>query len=549
LQSTADNGKTRLNHGGNPEKISRDLCQKASLQIGRVGPRFPVLPAFSSPVVTILHCGVERVSVGQFERKGGRLRLVAQAVQVLPAGTLGSNDSWVGRTCAAFEALRERSGKATSVMLVLPRHASLLKPLRIPRVGARKRARIVGFEAGQNIPGPISDVIWDTMGSGGDKKTQNLLLAAAKQEIVEPLCAAAQAMGLTPRRVVPAPLALLTSMRQLRPGGAPELLMHLESRELTLLQTSGDEFALRALTLPCDVAAAGDRAGAVALRLAHEATRTMLYFQRQCGLPQAQRGWLAGEGAVIAGVDRMLAQQLRVPVQQIDLAALANAERSAENSMPSAVVAEMSGAALMDFQSPRSWLNLLPAAQKTEQRRRGRKPWLAAAALLTLAAPAVALVHFRAVAQEAEFSLGTLEARLAPLRSREARIRTHLSRLEQLQPAIAAWQDVEERRTGWLQMLADLEQRMNRVEGVWLERMNVVAGEGAGVRLAVSGRMLDRSDDGAVKGSGVFKQMKAVMGAFAESPFVSAVEDQRFDLSDAGLPGFGCVLVVDAPAL
>jgi type IV pilus assembly protein PilM len=105
---------------------------------------------------------------------------------------------------------------------------------------------------------------------------------------------------------------------------------------------------------------------------------------------------------------------------------------------------------------------------------------------------------------------------------------------------------VRHRRVGWLQLLGDLEQRMNRVEDVWLDKLSVIPMSGEGpLRLAVSGRVLDQ--DHLNKGSVVtFQRIKTLAEALLESPFVEAIEEERFDRSQPGVLVFDWVLVMDA---
>jgi hypothetical protein len=153
------------------------------------------------------------------------------------------------------------------------------------------------------------------------------------------------------------------------------------------------------------------------------------------------------------------------------------------------------------------------------------------------------LIHYQHLAEQAEREVAEMQIILAPLRARAVRIRQHVDRLEKLEREISAWRKMGETRTAWLEFLADLEQRAIRVEGVWFERMTLVpVVEGSPLKIAVSGRVLEQSNR---DGSAAFHRMKALTESLAESPFVLAVEAQRFDLNRSGLIGFDCVLVVD----
>lgn len=505
------------------------------------GPPFTVLPVFSSPVVTILHCDVECATAVRFDRRGGRMRCTAHAESVFPAGSPGDANSWLERACAAIRALGPNVRENTPTLLVLPPHVTLLKHLRVPRVDARKRARMVNFEAGQNIPCLLNEVVWDSVHSGEDKTTQSVMLAAAKLEIVEPLCAAAREAGFAPRLVIPAALAVLAASRATRPdSNVSELLLHIGSRAVTLLARCGRNFAVRTSAL--SGLEAWDDPEALGARLAGEATRSMLHFERQCGIAHPVRVWLTGVGTEQGTVEDALARHLKVPVQKLILCSGVEFTAPSKGTMAPSVLIEASGAALVQLDRASARLNLLPPALRTRQRRRGRQPWLIAAGVMALGAPIAPLIHYQRLAEHAEGKVAEMQIAIAPLRARAGRIRQHVERLEKLEHQIAAWRKVRETRTAWLEFLADLEQRVNRVEGVWFERMTLVpVVEGSPLKIAVSGHVLEQNSR---DGSAAVHRVKTLTESLAESPFVLAVEAQRFDLSRSGLLGFHCVLVV-----
>jgi type IV pilus assembly protein PilM len=503
-----------------------------------------VLPVFSSSVVTIIHCGVERATVGVFIRKSHRIRCRFHAASVFPNGP-SDEGGWIDKACAAVRSMRPETSKAAGAVLVLPPQVTLLKHLRIPRMDSRKRARIVAFEAGQSIPCALSDVAWDSASCGQDQTTEGILLAAVKLEIIEPLCAAAAAAGFALRVVVPSSLSILVAHRAVRSARPEsEMLFHLQSNAATVLQRCGRDFALRTFTLGSDAEGVGTEA--LTARLEQEVARSMVHFQRQCGIANPVRVHVSRSGPAGSEIECALAQRLRVPVEGIELTGVADFEPSARMSIPAGVLAEMGGAALMQLDPAHTRMNLLPRGLSTQQRRRGRRPWLVATAALVLVMPMMPLIHYQLVAQSAYRKRAEIETGLAPLRDREARIRVQLTQLENLKSQLAAWQGVRHRRVGWLQLLADLEQRLNRVEDVWFDKLSVmpVPGEGP-LKLAVSGRVLDRDhlNMGSVT---TFQRVKTVATSLMESPFVQAIEDERFDRNQPGVLVFDWVLVMDA---
>jgi Tfp pilus assembly PilM family ATPase len=498
-------------------------------------------PVFLSPVVTILRCGADRATKGVFRRQSGRLRCEEHQTVEFPAGIAGAND-WVEPACAAIRALRPaNSGKNTAV-LVLPPQATLLKHLRIPRVDAPKRARLVAFEAGQNIPGGLDDVVWDSMLSGEGEGTHDVLLVAAKLRLIEPLCAAARATGFAVQRIVPSALAILGAGRLARPVQMePELLLHVEAGAATLLQLAGRDFAARSLLL--GRLATGGMEELVA-HLVPDITRSLLHFQRQCGLPAPVRLVLAG-GANSPEIGPALAQRLAIPVQRMEAGAMITFAAGTGSGDNPCHLTELIGAATMSLRPAQVELNLLPPGLRTQQRRRRRQPWLIAVALLALATPLAPLVHFHRLARMAAASSAELDGILAPLRVYEARNRSNLAQLVELERQISAWRTVRERRAGWLEFLADLQERLSGVEDVWLDRMRLVpAAKDGPMKLTVAGRLLERGDpSGQSGGPEVYDRVRALLASLRQSPFIGAIEEERFDGSQPGLLSFEFVLL------
>jgi type IV pilus assembly protein PilM len=132
------------------------------------------------------------------------------------------------------------------------------------------------------------------------------------------------------------------------------------------------------------------------------------------------------------------------------------------------------------------------------------------------------------------------------MRLRDATNRNHLAELEDSRRQIAAWQAVHERRTSWLTLLADLQQRLDGVGDVWLDRMQVLPpANGAPLKLSVSGRMLDRANPATRFSAEASARMKMLLRTLDESPHFSGVEGERFDSSQPGLLGFELVLVTE----
>src|SRR6202011_6212870 len=86
--------------------------------------------------------------------------------------------------------------------------------VKLPAVEEEKIERIIAFEAQQNVPFPIDEVVWDyqLVGGGADEQIQ-VVLVAIKEDLLESLNAAVESAGLRTSIVCVATMALYNAFR------------------------------------------------------------------------------------------------------------------------------------------------------------------------------------------------------------------------------------------------------------------------------------------------------------------------------------------------
>ena len=530
-------------------------------------------PAFLFPRTTVIDCGASRTTLGVFSTKGGRLRLDTYATEIF-ALQAGHENNWLDNTRAALQSLRARVPATGPVVLVLPAHLVLTKLIKTPLIAPVQREKIIRFEAEQSIPYALADIVWDSIVVGERAIDVEVLLTAAKLDAVEPLCAAAQAAGFEPRLILPSPLAALASFRLAQPGQTvSSMVLNLGARSTTLLLVEARRFVVRTLSLggssitqqiaenqDCNAEEAeviklsersaslnADAMETLATRLAQEITRSVLHFHRQSGVEKPARIYLTGGGARLAGLAERLAAKLKVPVDQFEaLDSVEIAHGAGDAGEHALMLADLIGAAATQLLPRQPVLNLLPPRLRRHESLRRRKPWLMAAAVLAVTALILPLVHFRSVTAEAQRKTAAIKRELAPLRERDARNRANLQQLEELKQQVVQLHNLYDRRTGWLNLLANLQDCLVCVEDVWLEKLQVTpAATGASVKLVVSGRMLDKTNPLSKVSPETFNRVKALLASIVDLPFVAAIEGERFDNSQPGILKFDFVLVAD----
>jgi len=209
-----------------------------------------------------------------------------------------------------------------------------------------------------------------------------------------------------------------------------------------------------------------------------------------------------------------------------------------------AVLADLNGAAAIVLLPGQPTVDLMPAALRRRMGLRRRQPCLIAAALLTTLILVPPILHYRQVAATVRAKVVAMEKSLAPVRAREVRLRATLGQLQQLQTQIARLETVHARRATWLQFFAAVQERLVRVEDVWLEQVQLIPPvESKPLKLSLSGRMLERKNPTTPDRSETNNRVKELLAGLAGLPQVAAVESERIEHSQPGLLRFDFILV------
>jgi type IV pilus assembly protein PilM len=199
---------------------------------------------------------------------------------------------------------------------------------------------------------------------------------------------------------------------------------------------------------------------------------------------------------------------------------------------------------------------------------------LAAAVLVALALLPMVVQSNRALSAAKEQSASLSQA-IQPLDSLQNRIRSNKQTLEQIQAEVLAVQSLAESKNNWINFLSDLQDRLVKVEYVWLESLSVIrattnapSGGGGGLfggapapvadapeadgaatkpalRLQLSGRLLDHKNPLSNVSPDSYERVKTLLASFVDSQFISAIEKESFDATRPGILRFDFILVID----
>jgi type IV pilus assembly protein PilM len=159
--------------------------------------------------------GAGNLKLAEFETNdAGGLSLKSFAIKSL--GLEGSADATREVTIlkALQETLVEKHVKAKSVNVCAPGFHVFSKFVKLPPVDAAKVTQIIQYEAQQNVPFPLAEVVWDyqIMGSAASGELE-VLLVAIKSDVVEGLFRVAEKAKLRLSLCDASPAALCNAFR------------------------------------------------------------------------------------------------------------------------------------------------------------------------------------------------------------------------------------------------------------------------------------------------------------------------------------------------
>jgi len=159
--------------------------------------------------------GAGSLKLAEFDiNEAGGLSLKNFAIK--PLGAEGAQES--AREKIILEALQsvlaEKSIKSKNVNVCAPGFHVFSKFVKLPPVDASKVGQIIQYEAQQNVPFPLSEVVWDyqILGSAAGGELE-VLLVAIKSEIVEGLFRVAEASKLKLTLCDASPAALCNAFK------------------------------------------------------------------------------------------------------------------------------------------------------------------------------------------------------------------------------------------------------------------------------------------------------------------------------------------------
>jgi len=481
--------------------------------------------------------GAGSLKLAEFEvnEAGG---LVLKHYAIKPLGLEGSQETkreaLILKTLQ--EVIAEKGIKAKDINVCEPGFHVFSKFVKLPPVEASKVTQIIQYEAQQNVPFPLAEVVWDYQIIGTTASGElEVLLVAIKSDIVEGLFRTTAAAGLRLQICDVSPAALCNAFRYnysdledctmlLDIGAKTSNLLFFEkgkvfSRSINLGANSITQDFANEAKLKFDQAdkikidegfvslggayeepenqhqaAISKIARQFMTRLHIQVNQTMQFYRGQQGGSAPQRLFLSGGASIMPYTAQFFAEKLNVPVEylnpfrsvQIDpgvnLEELARVAHS---------LGEVVGLGLRNMVNCPVELNLMPDSTLRWQSFNQKKPYfLATLGSLVLMALAVGFL-FEKLAGVKKDQLEKIQPTIDQLKAKETSFKKVFGDLKKTKDNLEQdalwleeryfWADILREMRGALILAEDTTHRkFGHDTGVWIETMTSLAPQGSG---------------------------------------------------------------------
>src|SRR6266480_3928344 len=178
-----------------------------------------------SPRLISLNFGSQTVGLAEFRVQAhGGLVLLDYRLREAPfdpaTGQRPEAHTVLHETAAALrEMMSELHIKHGAVNCALPAQSVFARFVKLPSLEHEKLEKVIAFEAQQNVPFPIDDVVWDyqVVGGGLDEQIQ-VILVAIKHDLLDGVNGAVEETGLLTSTIDVAPMVLYNAFRYSYPN-------------------------------------------------------------------------------------------------------------------------------------------------------------------------------------------------------------------------------------------------------------------------------------------------------------------------------------------
>ena len=477
---------------------------------------------FGQDRILALDIGSSSLKLAEFSGlKSGGLQLMNYSIASLELDPTQESDRASQIVLTLRDMLRESGLKGPRVVMSVPGQSVFSRFVKLPPVDGEKVYKIILYEAQQNVPFPMDEVVWDYQLIGSAGGDLDVMLAAIKADIIEELSGCVEQAGLEPDTVDVASAALYNAVRYnydnlegcvlvIDMGARSTDLIFMEQgrifmrsipvagnaitqqimREFEISFAEAEElkkvhafvaFGSAYEAPPSEVADRVSKAvRSVMTRIHAEINRSINFYRSQQAGSKPELVLLTGGTSVIPYTDTFLKEKLKIEVDYLNpFLNVAVSERIAAEQIARDVhlLGEVVGLGLRKLLSCPIELNLLPERVRRRQAARRKLPYLVLAGLsliMTMVVWAGYLFKMSALGRE---YLEKVRDKVTLLRRVESRLAVEEKKLATARVRVEGLLDTLEAKRRWAQMLTDVRRVVPR--GIWVARIVPIVEEAA----------------------------------------------------------------------
>lgn len=470
--------------------------------------------------------GAGTLKVAEFDQdEAGSLRLLQFGVKSL--GIAGSQDKARDRVIlkGLQELIAERGFATRSINACAPGYHVFSKFVKLPPVDASKLNQIIQYEAQQNVPFPLEEVVWDyhILGNAAGGEVE-VLLIAIKTDVVEGLFKNGEAAGLNVNVVDVSPAALTNAFRyNYNDLEGCTMLLDIGAKTSNVLFFEKDKVYARSINIGANnitqdfatnikapfveaerikiedgfvslggayaepdnanQAAVSKIARQVMTRLHIQVNQTIQFYRGQQGGSAPDRFFLAGGASVMPYTQEFFAEKLNLPVEYFNPFRNVNIDPSVNIEELASVAhsfGEVVGLGLRGVAQCPVEMNLIPKSALKRQQFGQKKPYFIASVAVLIAGVLGFAWYFKQVEAVTRNAMAEIEKNASPLKAVETRLRREESTISKSKTQITELSKFLAERFVWLEILGEVRkvlaiteeqaQRQLGVQtGVWIE--------------------------------------------------------------------------------
>jgi len=475
-----------------------------------------------APRLISLNLGSQTVGLAEFrvQAYGGLVLLGYRLREISPDPTSEAEMRRAQIAVAVREMMSELHIKHGVVNCALPAQSVFARFVKLPSLEQEKLEKVIAFEAQQNVPFPIDDVVWDyqVVGGGLDEEIQ-VVLVAIKIDLLDDINGGVEEAGLNTSTVDVAPMALYNAFRYSYPsvndcsllvdiGARTTNVMFIQPRRIfsrslpiggsaitaAIAREFGESFAAAetrkkrdgfvglggAYADPSDhdIARVSKLARSTMTRLHAELMRSISHYRAQQGGSRPDRIFLCGGAAGMPYIREFFHEKLQLPIEffnPLRNVSVSESTSTSDVAHSAHLLGELVGLALRSVTVCPLELSLLPASVVRKKELEKRRPFFIAAAACVVLAMLGSSFYYTRAAQVTRETADLLQQKNGSMRAAETQLDKLKKQITSLDSLAAPLTTAISDRDFWPQILEDLNTRLPEAD-IWITELGATSG-------------------------------------------------------------------------